>query len=113
MMFAVMKKSAYPLLAILMMLLLPTACKRKPAKTKEQVMQERLAERTEHWKSDMVKKCRKEVETKAVALADSIIIANAKLNRDTSIHSLIPGRPTRPDYQPPTDSVQVKPFLKK
>ena len=107
-----MKKRAYLLIAILM-LLLPTACKRKPTKTKEQVMQERLAERIEHWKSDMVKKCRKEVETKAVALTDSIIIANAKQNRDTSIHSLIPGRPTRPDYQPPTDSVQVKPFLKK
>ncbi|MBK9013371.1 MAG: hypothetical protein IPM82_04440 [Saprospiraceae bacterium] len=53
------------------------------------------------------------MEEKAAVLTDSIVIANAKLNRDTSIHSLIPGRPTRPDYQPPTDSVPVKPFLKK
>lgn len=93
--------------------MLLSACGRKPAKAKEQVMQERLTERIERWKVDMDKKCRKEVETKAIALSDSIIIVNAKLNRDTSIHSLIPGRPNRPDYKPPTDSVPVKPFLKK
>lgn len=94
-------------------MLLLAACNQKPAKTKEQVMQERITERLERWKADTNKKCRKDVETKAIALVDSTVIANAKLNRDTSIHSLIPGRPTRPDYQPPTDSVQVKPFLKK
>ena len=59
----------------------------------------------DRWKADIGKKCRNEVEAKATALTDSIIIANAKLNRDTSIHLLIPGRPTRPDYKPPTDSV--------
>lgn len=75
-------------------------------------MQERLAERVDRWKADMVKKCRNEVEDKAAVLTDSIVIANAKLNRDTSIHTLIPGRPTRPDYKPPTDSVPVKPILK-
>ena len=88
-------------------------CHRKPTKTKEQVMQERLAERLDRWKADINKKCREEVEDKAAALTDSIIIANAKLNRDTSIHTLIPGRPTRPDYKPPTDSVPVKPILEK
>ena len=76
-------------------------------------MQERLAERLDRWKADINKKCREEVEDKAAALTDSIIIANAKLNRDTSIHTLIPGRPTRPDYKPPTDSVPVKPILEK
>ena len=59
----------------------------------------------------MSKKCRREVEEKAIALTDSIVIANARQNRDTSIFSLIPGRPTRPDYRPPTDSVPVKPIL--
>ena len=104
------------MLAVAAMLLATTllaGCHRQPTKTKEQVMQERLAERIDRWKIDAVKKCRKEVEEKATALTDSIVIANAKLNRDTSIHSLIPGRPTRPDYKPPTDSVPVKPFLKK
>ncbi len=87
-------------------------CNRKPAKTKEQVMQERLTERIDRWKTDMDKKCRKEVEDKATVLTDSTIIANAKLNRDTSFHNLIPGRPTRPDYKPPMDSVPVVPILK-
>ncbi len=108
-----MKRIDQKYISILLLAMLLSACGRKPAKTKEQVMQERLTERIERWKVDMDKKCRKEVETKAIALSDSIIIVNAKLNRDTSIHSLIPGRPNRPDYKPPTDSVPVKPFLKK
>lgn len=87
-------------------------CNRKPSKTKEQVMQERLAERIDRWKTDTEKKCRKDIDEKATALTDSIIIANAKQNRDTSIHQLIPGRPTRPDYVPPVDSAPVEPILK-
>ncbi|MCU0348588.1 MAG: hypothetical protein MUC59_16745 [Saprospiraceae bacterium] len=92
-------------------MLLLIGCEREPSKTKEQVMQERLAERLGKWEADMRKKCSKDVADKAIALTDSIVIARAKYNRDTSIHSLIPGRPTRPDYKPPTDSVKVKPFL--
>jgi hypothetical protein len=107
-----MKRIDYQILALSVAALLAQGCNRKPVKTKEQVVQERLTERVDRWKADMTKKCRKEVETKAIALTDSIVIANAKLNRDTSIHSLIPGRPNRPNYKPPTDSVQVKPFLK-
>lgn len=87
-------------------------CQKKPAKTKEEVMQERLTERLDRWKSDMEKKCRNDIEDKATALTDSIVIENAKQNRDTSIFSILPGRPTRPDYKPPTDSVPVKPILK-
>ncbi len=105
-----MKRFEIQLLTISAALILLLGCNRQPAKTKEQVMQERLTERLDRWKSDMVKKCR---EDKAASLTDSIVIANAKLNRDTSIHMLIPGRPTRPDYQPPVDSVPVKPILEK
>ena len=108
-----MKRIDYQLLAIIVAILLLAGCHRKPSKTKDQVMQERLTDRLDRWKGDMVKKCRNEVEDKAAALTDSIVIANAKLNRDTSIHLLIPGRPTRPDYKPPTDSVPVKPILEK
>lgn len=108
-----MKRLEIQLLTISAALILLLGCNRQPAKTKEQVMQERLTERLDRWKSDMVKKCREDVEDKAASLTDSIVIANAKLNRDTSIHMLIPGRPTRPDYQPPVDSVPVKPILEK
>jgi hypothetical protein len=108
-----MKKTCLKIFAMLLAIALFAACERKPSKTKEQVMQERLVERLERWKTDMSKKCRKEIETKAIALTDSIIIVQAKQNRDTSIHSIIPGRPTRPDYVPPADSIPVKPFLKK
>lgn len=95
-----------------MAVILLASCQGAPSKTKEQVMQERLNERLMKWRGDINKKCRNDVEAKAAALTDSIIIANAKLNRDTSIHLLIPGRPNRPDYKPPTDSVKVEPVLK-
>lgn len=111
-MIFLMKRIDYQVLVLILAATIFGSCKHQSAKTKEQVMQERLAERLDRWKSDMVKKCTKDVEDKAITLTDSILIANAKLNRDTSIHSLIPGRPTRPDYKPPTDSVQVKPILK-
>ena len=75
-------------------------------------MQERLVERLDRWEIEMGKKCLREIDTRAIALTDSIVIANAKLNRDTSIQAIIPGRPTRPDYHPPTDTVPVKPVLK-
>jgi hypothetical protein len=103
---------ANPIFACAMAALLLAACQGAPSKTKEQVMQERLQERIGKWKDDMNRKCRNDVEDKATVLADSIIIANAKSNRDTSIHLLIPGRPYRPDYKPPTDSVPVEPILK-
>ncbi|MBI5914001.1 MAG: hypothetical protein HY842_01375 [Bacteroidetes bacterium] len=106
-----MKKIDFQMLMFVLVVLVAVGCHHQPAKTKEQVMQERLAERLDRWKADMNKKCRREVEEKAVALTDSIIIANARQNRDTSILSVIPGRPTRPDYRPPTDSVPVKPLL--
>lgn len=96
----------------MVMVVLLVGCHQKPGKTKEQVMQERLTERLEKWKGDMEKKCLQDIEDKATALTDSIVIANAKQNRDTSILSILPGRPARPNYKPPTDSVPVKPILK-
>jgi cell division protein ZapA (FtsZ GTPase activity inhibitor) len=108
-----MKRIDNQLFTIMAALILVMGCQKESSKTKEQVMQERLTERLDRWKGDMDKKCRKDVEEKATALTDSIIIANAKQNRDTSILSILPGRPTRPDYKPPTDSVAVKPILKK
>lgn len=111
-MMLMMKLIAYPIFAGAMAVLLVAGCQGAPSKTKEQVMQERLQERIGKWKDDMNRKCRNDVEDKATALSDSIIIANAKSNRDTSIHLLIPGRPNRPDYKPPTDSVPVEPVLK-
>jgi len=96
-----------------MVALLLAACERKPAKTKEQVMQERFNERLDKWIAETKAKCLGDMEDKAAILTDSIVIENAKRNRDTSIQSLIPNRPTRPDYKPPTDSVPVKPILEK
>jgi hypothetical protein len=109
-MFLKMKKYCLNAIMLAALATFAGACA-KPGKTKEQVMQERLAERLDRWKADMSKRCLKEVVEQATAITDSTLIANAKLNRDTSILRLIPDRPARPDYVPPTDSVPVKPVL--
>jgi hypothetical protein len=95
-----------------MMAFLISGCHHKPSgKSKQQVMEEKVQERLDYWKADMVKKCVREVEERAVAIVDSTIIANAKANRDTAGIPLIPGRPAKPEFKPPADTIPVKPFL--
>lgn len=88
------------------------ACGSKtPTKTKEQVMQERLDERLNQWHNELKKTCRKRVIERAVAIVDSTIIANARLNRDLSGTPLLPARPQKPAFEAPADSTPVKPIL--
>lgn len=112
-MMCLMKKRNYQIMAFLLLAVLVTGCKQKPpTKTKEQVIQERVQERLDRWKADMIKSCVRDIEERAVALVDSTIIANAKANRDTAGVPPVPGRPVRPDFIPPEDTTPVKPFLR-
>ncbi len=85
---------------------------KKPPKTKEQVMEERLAERLEAWETGLRDKCLRDIFERANVIVDSAIIANARLNRDTAGGPLIPLRPDRPTFVAPQDTTPVKPFLK-
>lgn len=75
-------------------------------------MQERLEERLAQWKAEVVRICAKKIDERAVAIVDSTIIANAKANRDTSGLPFVPGRPVKPDFRPPEDTLAVKPLLR-
>jgi hypothetical protein len=87
--------------------------KKPPSKTKEQVIQEKLDERFERWKADLEQRCLDQAMDKAIAIVDSTIIANARLNRDTAGKPVIPMRPEKPTFVIPKDSTPVKPLLKK
>jgi hypothetical protein len=87
------------------------ACQPKPQKTKEQVMEERLAERLERWRSEHEAACLQRVMDRATAIVDSTLIANARLGRDTSGAPFVPLRPEKPTYVPPKDSVPIRPLL--
>jgi hypothetical protein len=88
------------------------ACVNKPpAKTKEEVIQEKVSQRLNTWKNDWEKKCRKEIMERATAIVDSTILANARLNRDASGMSRLPQRPEKPGFAAPDDSMPVRPLL--
>jgi hypothetical protein len=76
-------------------------------------MQERLDERLNQWYAELRKNCRKKVMERAIAIVDSTIIANARLNRDLSGTPLLPSRPQKPDFEAPADSTPVKPLIGK
>ncbi len=107
-----MKKKYAIAVIVLVALTGATACKKPPSKTKEEVMQERLAERMARWREGVNRNCRNKVMETASAIADSTLLSNARFARDTSDLPLIPGRPNRPDFRPPVDTLEVKPILK-
>ena len=89
-----------------------TGCVRKPpSKTKEQVMQEKLAERLQRWYADLEANCNRKVMESAAAIVDSTLLADARFKRDTSDLPSIPGRPEKPAFTPPSDSTPIKPIL--
>lgn len=92
--------------------LLGSCSKKQPPITKEQVIEEKLQERVERWKADLEKRCLDEAMDRAIAIVDSTIIANARLNRDTAGKPNVPVRPVKPEFVIPKDSTPVKPLLK-
>ncbi len=92
---------------------LPLGCvEKKPARTKEEVIHDKLVERRMIWETDVRRKCRESVLSKAVAIADSMIIAQARQQRDTSGRPLIPPRPdSPPPVESDLDSLPLQPLL--
>ena len=79
---------------------------------REQVIQEKLEERVEKYKSEKRNACNKKVLKAAGAIADSILLVEARLKRDTSGKPLIPEKPELPEIVPIIDTLPVKPFFR-
>ncbi|MFQ5448347.1 MAG: hypothetical protein ACE5FF_15590 [Saprospiraceae bacterium] len=105
-------RTHFPVGALVLLCLGMAACvKKPPVKTKEEVIQERVAKRLSTWKNDWEKKCRKNIMERATAIVDSTILANARLNRDTTGLPPLPERPQKPEFTAPDDSLPVQPLL--
>ena len=87
------------------------SCEKPPSTTKDQVMQKRLDERMKRWREGVARNCHKDVMEAASTIVDSTFLANARFKRDTSDIPAIPGRPDRPEFVPPEDTMAVKPIL--
>lgn len=108
-----MKKYSQVMIFFLVVCMGQAACKKPPTKTKKEVMQERLTERMARWREGVERNCRNKVMETASAIADSTMLSNARSSRDSSGLPAIPGRPNRPDFRPPEDSLEVKPIFDK
>ncbi len=84
------------------------ACNPPPAKTKAQVISERIKNRVTKWQANVEAKCTREVMEKATAIVDSTIKANARAQKDTLFRPIKPGHP---DYTIPEDSIPIAPLI--
>lgn len=110
-----MGKHAFPtylFFSVAIAVLASAGCLRKPpSKTKEQVMQEKLQERLDRWHADMENSCTRRVMERAAIIVDSTLLADARFKRDTSDLPPVPGRPEKPAFTPPRDSVPIRPIF--
>ncbi len=106
-------KNTYSYIFAFLMAFTAITCEKPPSKTKPEVMQEKLDSRLDRWKKGVERVCLKKVMEEAEAIVDSTLLADARFKRDTSDIPAIPGRPDRPDFVPPEDTVAVKPIFEK
>lgn len=90
-------------------LLLIAAC----GQNKEQIIQQKVAERVAEFKQKKIAECRQALLTDAEHIADSLLMQDALNQVLDSMARLRPFRPTRPATIPPIDTTRVKPIFDK
>ncbi len=83
----------------------------KSAKSKREVIDERVAYKMAIWRSNFNKRCRKRVMEEATYLVDSILIANARSKKDTTAKPLKPPKPNFPGLEVPLDTTPIGPVI--
>ena len=73
---------------------------------------EKVEERVRKYKEEKHNSCQRKVLQKAGVVADSILLLEARLNRDTSGKPIIPEKPEIPEIIPIKDSIPVQPFYR-
>ena len=89
------------------------ACeKAPPPPTREELIQERVAERIASYTKITLQRCRETVMAEASRRADSILIELARLQIDSMGIPPIPEKPVRPELLKPGDSLPVAPLFR-
>lgn len=79
---------------------------------REQMILQTVEERVDRYKEEKRNSCRQKVLKEAGAIVDSILLAEARLKRDTSGKPVIPDKPEKPEIVPIKDSLPVRPFFR-
>lgn len=79
----------------------------------EKVIQEEVGKRVANYRENRMRRCYEDAVREASALADSILLLEARLTRDTASKPPRPSKPERPALKKLKDSLlQVAPFLR-
>ncbi|MEZ5055652.1 MAG: hypothetical protein R2879_01310 [Saprospiraceae bacterium] len=80
---------------------------------RQKMVEESYQQKIEEFIGSKNKECREEAISIASQKVDSILIARAKLNKDTLNKPIIPEKPIKPEIKQPLDSSDVGPILGK
>lgn len=80
--------------------------------TKATLIQERLDSRIEKFRSDAWRRCLEDLYEEATQFVDSLLIEEARRNRDTIQKPPKPFKPDRPEAIPGRDSLPVAPLVR-
>lgn len=78
----------------------------------EMLIQQELDRRITSYKQIFFENCERRAIEEATRIADSIMIEQARLFKDTLTKPLKPERPEKPELRTLEDSIAVKPFLR-
>lgn len=82
------------------------------SEVRQAAIEREVARKLETFRKIKDQNCRDEVLTAASLIADSLIIANARMQLDTTFKPPKPFKPEQPTLQTLIDSVPVKPLFK-
>jgi len=78
---------------------------------KEELVQQKVAERVQAYMAKKTSECRDKLLQEAGEMADSILLSEARMDLRDSLGRQRPGRPVKPLPVPPIDSLAVKPLF--
>jgi len=82
-------------------------------KAVQKMIEEKVEERLRTYRETRMNRCRREAAQEASTIADSILLEQARLTRDTLSKPPKPTKPERPELKTLKDSLKVAPILRR
>ena len=101
------------LIAVSMILIWFFASQRdnEDAEAVQAMIEETLQEKLQNYREIRARRCREKVITEATAIVDSILIEEARINKDTLSKPNKPDKPDKPEIKTVLDTMPIAPFL--
>jgi len=100
--------SLHRLIILLLFMTISVGCHRKKQVTKKEIISQRIEKKVSTWTRKTKENCTDKVNSRAEAIVDSILIANAFIGKDTLNK---PIRPKKPEIKHIGDTIKVTPLF--